>query len=67
MANKRILVVDDQPMVAQTCAEILADAGHHVDLACGGRKALAQLEAESYDLLVSDLRTCPKTTSYIDN
>jgi PAS domain S-box-containing protein len=56
MANERILVVDDQPMVAQACAEILAEAGYRVGQACGGREALAWLEAEPFDLLLADLK-----------
>ena len=39
----RILVVDDEPMVVQVCAELLAGEGYHVRQACGGREALARL------------------------
>jgi DNA-binding NtrC family response regulator len=56
VANERILVVDDQPLVAQTCADILAEAGYRVYAACGGREALDCLERERFDLLVADLK-----------
>jgi len=56
MVNERILIVDDQPMVAQICAEILAEAGYRVDQVCSGQEALARLEAERFDLLLADLK-----------
>jgi PAS domain S-box-containing protein len=55
-SHARILVVDDQPMVVQVCAEILAEAGYQVRQACGGREALVRLEEERFDCLVADLR-----------
>jgi two-component system cell cycle sensor histidine kinase/response regulator CckA len=54
--NARILVVDDQPLVAQTCAEILAGEGYQVQAAYGGQEALGRLEKEQFDLLLADLK-----------
>ena len=51
-----ILVVDDEPEMAQTLAEILANAGHRVDVAFDGAEALEQLTRRDYDLVLSDLR-----------
>jgi signal transduction histidine kinase len=53
---KRILVVDDDPGVATTLAEMLASDGHRVDMAPNGRAALDRIRAGTYDLVVSDLR-----------
>ena len=47
-----ILVVEDEPFIAQ----LLADEGYAVDLACNGRLALENIEKQAYDLILSDLR-----------
>jgi CheY-like chemotaxis protein len=51
----RILVVDDEPDVAELVALILGNAGHQVDMVHSGRAALERLEAERYDLVICDL------------
>jgi CheY-like chemotaxis protein len=51
----RILVVDDEPDVAELVVLILGNAGYEVEAVHGGRAALDQLETESYDLIVCDL------------
>jgi len=56
MARRRILVVDDEPEIAATLAEMLRDAGHWVETAENGRQALDRLAAGSFDMIVSDLR-----------
>jgi signal transduction histidine kinase len=53
---KTILVVDDEPSIARALAQILRRDGHTVDTAANGRLALAQLDAQTYDLLLCDLR-----------
>jgi CheY-like chemotaxis protein len=51
----RILVVDDDPLVAQALARLLSLA-HHVDTAGGGREALALLlSGAHYDLILCDI------------
>ena len=56
MARRRILVVDDEPEIAATLAEMLQDAGHWVETAENGRQALDRLAAGAFDLILSDLR-----------
>lgn len=51
----RILVVDDEPDVADIVAAILGPAGFEVETVYGGRAALEQLAAEPYDLVICDL------------
>ncbi len=51
----RILVVDDEPDVAELVQTILAAEGHEVEVATGGRRALARVLEEPPDLLVLDL------------
>ena len=52
----RILVVEDQPAVAQMLAEVLEADGHEVETAANGLLALDKIEARPYDLIISDLR-----------
>ena len=53
---KRILVVDDEVPLASLIAEILSAEGHRVDIAPNGLAALARVEHNEYDLILSDLR-----------
>jgi two-component system NtrC family sensor kinase len=51
----RILVVDDEPDVADIVAIVLRKAAHEVDIVDSGTAALDRLETERYDLIVCDL------------
>jgi PAS domain S-box-containing protein len=55
-AARRMLVVDDEPGIAATLAEILETLGAEVDVAHDGRQALALIENARYDAVFSDLR-----------
>ncbi|EMI43448.1 HDOD domain-containing protein [Rhodopirellula sp. SWK7] len=50
------LVVDDDPIVRSMVSFALAREGFHCKSATDGQDALAQLSANAYDLLVTDLR-----------
>ena len=52
----RVLVVEDQPTLAQIIAEVLEADGHEVETAANGLLALDKIEARPYDLIISDLR-----------
>ena len=52
----RILVTDDDTVSAQLFAEVLEDEGYSVDQVHTGEETLEQLQRESYDLLVTDVR-----------
>jgi len=52
----RILVVDDEPAIAQLVADVLETEGYAVETAANGLIALEKLEACEYDLVLSDLR-----------
>jgi len=52
----RVLVVEDEPALAQAVAEALADAGFNVDRAGDGEEGLIRLTEASYDLIVCDLK-----------
>ncbi len=51
-----ILCVDDEPHLAAALRRLLRGAGHAVHVAGSGEEALALLEAESIDLVISDMR-----------
>jgi two-component system NtrC family sensor kinase len=53
---RRILVVDDDDDLREVLTTALAREGHCVDGACDGTEALALLERQPYDLVLSDLR-----------
>jgi two-component system response regulator MprA len=52
---RRILVVDDDPMVATTVQRVLRPEGYEVDVALGGAQALEQAHRHRPDLVVLDL------------
>jgi two-component system, cell cycle response regulator CpdR len=60
VAVRRILVVDDDDALREVLTVALARDGHTVDGACDGTEALALLEQQPYDLVLSDLRM-PRT------
>jgi DNA-binding NtrC family response regulator len=51
----KVLVVDDQPAVAEVCACTLAEAGHSVTTAFSGKEAIAILEVGEIDIVLTDV------------
>src|SRR5688572_4005594 len=51
----RVLVVEDEPALAQAVSEALSDAGFKVDRAGDGEEGLTRLTEANYDLIVCDL------------
>lgn len=56
MPTERLLVVDDDPAILDLCFRILQADGYFVVGAKRGEDALARLEAELFDLLLTDIR-----------
>ncbi|HVH66075.1 MAG TPA: response regulator transcription factor [Candidatus Acidoferrum sp.] len=54
-AARRILVVDDDPMVATTVQRVLRPEGYDVDVALSGAAALDQAQQRRPDLVVLDV------------
>lgn len=52
----RILVIDDDEAILQSCRTILEDQGHEVEVASEGDTGLARLCRTSFDLVLIDLR-----------
>jgi len=55
-APERILVVDDEPNMLGLFKKILEKEGYEVVTALSGEEAFEQLNRESFDLLISDLK-----------
>jgi NADH:ubiquinone oxidoreductase subunit E len=51
-----ILVVDDEQVVLQSCTRILEPEGYKVDALASAGEALAMLNENSYDLVITDIK-----------
>ena len=52
----RILVVDDEEVVCRFLRRVLSGRGHEVEVCRGGPDALARMEEDSFDLIITDLK-----------
>ena len=52
----KILVVEDEPTVAQLIGDILTEEGHVVDAVLDSQEGLTRLSRGEYDLVICDLR-----------
>jgi carbon-monoxide dehydrogenase iron sulfur subunit len=56
VAGRRILVVDDEPMVTRSCRRVLADQGYQVEATESGQEGMKQAFDGSFDLVFADLK-----------
>lgn len=56
MAGRRVLVVDDEPVLIDLMIDLLRDLGHAVDTAANGAEASRKLDQGDYDLVITDVR-----------
>ncbi len=54
---KRILVVEDEPVICEICIRVLTGEGFEVGIAANGKLAEAKLQENRYDLILIDIRT----------
>ncbi len=54
--KSRVLVIDDDDSILQSCRMILEDEGHEVEIASDGSAGLALLRRKSFDLALVDLK-----------
>ena len=54
--ERRVLVVDDEPVVTKSCRRVLTEAGYHVDTSESGQEGMSRALAEDFDLVVTDLK-----------
>jgi two-component system, NtrC family, sensor kinase len=55
-ARKNILIVEDEPTVADLIADVLIDEGYPVEILLDSREALGRLEKKNYSLVICDLK-----------
>jgi PAS domain S-box-containing protein len=55
-SQRTILIVDDEAEIRDTLGEILTAAQHRVVTASSGREALERMAAETYDVILTDIR-----------
>ena len=52
---KKILLVEDEPLIQKTLKMLLQRRGHEVMALSSGIKAIAQIHDENFDLIICDL------------
>ncbi|MDD5296953.1 MAG: response regulator [Rhodocyclaceae bacterium] len=55
-ASRRVLVIDDDPVIGKSFNRVLESKGYAVITAENGEEALRKLNAETYDLVFTDIR-----------
>ena len=61
MANKQILIVDDEPIVRESIKDWLEDAGYQVDTAGTGEEAEKMIGKRDFGVVIMDIRLPGKT------
>ena len=61
MANKQILIVDDEPIVRESIKDWLEDAGYKVDTAESGEEAEKMIGKKDFGVVIMDIRLPGKT------
>jgi CheY-like chemotaxis protein len=56
VAVGRILVVEDEPTVAQLIVDVLREEGHRIEAVLDSQEGLTRLSRRRYDLIICDLR-----------
>jgi DNA-binding NtrC family response regulator len=54
--NVRILVVDDEMIVCESCKRILEEEGYEVETALSGREAFDKMKTAPFDIVITDLK-----------
>ncbi len=52
----RILVVDDEVIVCESCKRILEEEGYEAETAQSGREAFEKMKANPFDIVITDLK-----------
>ncbi|MGZ9066935.1 MAG: response regulator, partial [Burkholderiales bacterium] len=53
---RKVLVVDDDPVVARSFDRVLSNKGYAVITASNGEEALRKIASEDYDVVYTDIR-----------
>ncbi len=60
----RVLIVDDDAAILQMLSTILKNEGYVVSTAASGAQAIAALQQDSFDLVVTDMRMESSTAGF---
>ena len=55
MTAEKVLVVDDEEVIRDVCAQILTNEGYEVATASSGKQALRMVSEITYDAVVTDI------------
>lgn len=56
MYNPRVLVVDDEMIVCESCKRILDEDGYIVEIALSGMEAFEKMKENTFDVVLTDLK-----------
>ena len=56
VSSPRILVVDDERIVCESCQRILEEEGYEVEIALSGQEAFEKMKENPYDIVITDLK-----------
>lgn len=56
MSSPRILVVDDEMIVCESCQRILDEEGYEVEIALSGKEAFKKMKENPFDVVITDLK-----------
>ena len=56
MSVPRILVVDDEMIVCDSCQRILEEEGYEVETALSGKEAFEKMKTHPFDIVITDLK-----------
>ncbi len=56
MFNPKILVVDDEAIVCESCQRILQEEGYEVECALSGKEAFERMKENPFDIVITDLK-----------
>ena len=56
MFSPRILVVDDEPIVCESCQRILQEEGYEVECTLSGKEAFDKMRENPFDIVITDLK-----------
>jgi DNA-binding NtrC family response regulator len=52
----RVLVIDDEMIVCESCKRILEEEGYEVETALSGKEAFDKMKASPFDIVITDLK-----------
>ncbi len=56
MSNPRILVIDDEMIVCESCQSILEEEGYVVEIAFSAREAFKKMKENPFNIVITDLK-----------